>query len=140
MAGGAIAEEASQDNTGLNCVGVMVLDLRFTNPEGENWDFTIKKHRDMAKALIDSEDPDWIIGAPPCTLFSTLQGGILKRWYQQTCAEDPPKQKLTCDLCAKSITLKWREETVFCTSIPFQLPRGENRVSSRSSVRAAWVW
>ena len=41
-------------------------------PDGTPWDLSIKFIRDKALALIETDDPEWVIAGPPCTQFSTL--------------------------------------------------------------------
>ena len=69
---GAIGHEAAKNSRGLNINGIGVLDLRFNNPEGVPWDLTKPDHQKMAFAMIDKDDPDWIVGAPPCTDWGIL--------------------------------------------------------------------
>ena len=49
------------------------MDLRTQRPDGEYWNFSRAEDRAMALKLIEQEDPDWIIGIPPCTCFSCWQ-------------------------------------------------------------------
>ena len=53
----------------LNVRGSRALDLRTLNQDGTPWDFRKNSDRDYALQLIETEDPDWSIGSPPCTAF-----------------------------------------------------------------------
>ena len=68
--GGSINEHANSSRRNLGIQGVGALDLRTTKPDGSSWDFTKRADRRMARELIDQENPDWLIGSPPCTSFS----------------------------------------------------------------------
>jgi hypothetical protein len=39
-------------------------------PNGQPWNFLQKDDRRLAKHIIDEKNPEWILGAPPCTPFS----------------------------------------------------------------------
>ena len=67
--------KAARRFRGLNLEGLQVLDLRGLRPDGEAWDFSRKKDRQWVLRLIQEQRPMWIIGAPPCTYFSTLHPG-----------------------------------------------------------------
>ena len=50
-----------------------VLDMTCMNPHtNQHWDFSRAEDKEMAKALIETEDPYFVIGAPPCRMFSLL--------------------------------------------------------------------
>ena len=40
-------------------------------PDGTPWNFNDRADRRLAQKMIDEDDPDWIVGSPPCTAFST---------------------------------------------------------------------
>ena len=67
---GAIAAEANGPRRALNIEGLAALDLRTFKPNGEAWNFNLRSDRNEARALIDSKQPKWLIGSPPCTAFS----------------------------------------------------------------------
>ena len=69
--GGSIVECANRSRRGLNIKGLRALDLRTAKPDGTPWDFSKRADRQKARQLIDEDDPDWLIGSPPCTAFST---------------------------------------------------------------------
>ena len=50
-----------------------MLDLRTHRPNGETWNLSLPEHRAEAWALIEKDNPDWIIVGPPCTQFSSIQ-------------------------------------------------------------------
>ena len=68
--GGSIVDCANQARRDLNLEGLRALDLRTQKPNGTPWDFTIRADRRLARELIDRDQPDWLIGSPPCTAFS----------------------------------------------------------------------
>ena len=55
---------AASHNLNLSCL--KALDPRYKKDGSGALDFSRKTDRGMAPALIESEDPDWVIGAPPC--------------------------------------------------------------------------
>ena len=67
---GAIVDCASKARRDLNLKGLRALDLRALKPDGRPWDFTVRADRRLARELLDQDDPDWLIGSPPCTAFS----------------------------------------------------------------------
>ena len=58
------ANKARRD---LNLKGLRALDLHRLRPDGRPWDFTVRADRKLARELLDQDDPDWLIGSPPCT-------------------------------------------------------------------------
>ena len=54
----------------LNVKGLRAFDLSTNQPGDGSRDFNIKSHRELARQTCDPDDPDWIIGSPPCTDFS----------------------------------------------------------------------
>ena len=52
--------------------GLRVFDLRATRDDSCNWDLSLAQHRREALAIIESDNPDFVIRAPPCTAFSAL--------------------------------------------------------------------
>ena len=76
---GSINLEANNSRRQLGLRGIGALDLRTTKPDGTPWDFTKRSDRRTARDLISAEDPDWIIGSPPCTAFSQWNIGINHR-------------------------------------------------------------
>ena len=68
--GKSIRDQLLVTRRNLNIDGLNALDLRTLKPNGEPWDFTKRADRKEARTMIDEQDPDWILGAPPCTSFS----------------------------------------------------------------------
>ena len=71
---GSLVHGANVSHTNLNSCGLDALDLRSRKPSGEPWDFTRPADRKLALWLVRTRKPTWVIGAPPCTAFSRLQG------------------------------------------------------------------
>ena len=67
---GSINDQANLSRRDLNIKGVGALDLRTCKPDGTPWDFSKRVDRQQARDLVAAEDPDWIVGSPPCTAFS----------------------------------------------------------------------
>ena len=38
--------------------------------DGTPWNFTLRAGRKLARDVLDKDDPDWLVGSPPCTAFS----------------------------------------------------------------------
>ena len=66
---GGLSQKANKLPASLRVKGLRAIDLRTTRPDGEAWDFTRKADRKLALRLLDEEDPEWVVGAPPCTAF-----------------------------------------------------------------------
>ena len=71
---GNIVHAANHVLRNLNIDGLCAFDLRTSKPDGEPWDFSRKSDRKMALQYIKEKKPSWIVGSPPCTAFSRLQG------------------------------------------------------------------
>ena len=67
---GAIIDCANHARRNLNLHGLGALDLRTTKEDGTSWDFSCRADRRAARTLLNKNDPDWVIGSPPCTAFS----------------------------------------------------------------------
>ena len=63
----------------LNVNGLRAMDLRTCKPDGERWDFSNPADRKLAKFMVETEKPTWLIGSPPCTFFSSWNQGINHR-------------------------------------------------------------
>lgn len=48
------------------------LDLTVQREDGDQWDFSRKRHRDEATRMVVQDEPHCLIGSPPCTMFSVL--------------------------------------------------------------------
>ena len=62
----------AQRRPALGISGLRAFDLSTAHPEGGNWNQILKEHRDLATRICEDDDPDWLIGPPPCTDFSVL--------------------------------------------------------------------
>ena len=68
---GTIVSEANRTRRSLNCEGLRAFDLRTNKPDGCPWNVDKREDRKLARQTIAGDDPEWIIGSPPCTAFST---------------------------------------------------------------------
>ena len=66
---GSIVSEANTKRRSLNLRGLNAFDLRTCKPDGAPWNFNVKEDRHLARRFIKENDPEWIIGSPPCTAF-----------------------------------------------------------------------
>ena len=73
---GSINHCANHSRRNLGLKGVGALDLRTNKPDGTPWNFSLRADRRLARKFIEEEDPDWIIGSPPCTSFSNWNHGM----------------------------------------------------------------
>ena len=71
---GNIANAANHVLRNLNVEGLNAFDLRTAKPSGVAWDFSRRGDRKEALQYVQDKKPTWIIGSPPCTAFSRLQG------------------------------------------------------------------
>ena len=60
-------DEANGPRRNLGVKGLSAFDLRTMKPGGGNWNFTKQEDRKMAHKMIEEQNPDFIIGSPPCT-------------------------------------------------------------------------
>ena len=74
--GRSISEYANMHRRDLNVTGLGTLDFRTLKEDGQPWDFTKRADRKLARELINKLDPEWVLGAPPCTAFSLWNHGI----------------------------------------------------------------
>ena len=74
--GKSIFDQAQIARRSLNVQGLGALDLRTTKPDGSPWNFCLREDRKLARQMIERQNPDWIVGAPPCTPFSIWNHGI----------------------------------------------------------------
>ena len=74
--GRSISDYAGMHRRNLNVCSLGALDLRTLKDNGEPWDFTKRSDRKLARDLVNQKDPEWIIGAPPCTAYSIRNHGI----------------------------------------------------------------
>ena len=71
---GNIVHAANHVLRNLNVEGLNAFDLRTSKPNGVAWDFSRRGDRREALQYVKDKKPTWIIGSPPCTAFSRLQG------------------------------------------------------------------
>lgn len=72
---GGLVEASHGLRRNLNVHGLDALDLRTCKESGEPWDFSKPADRQEALHLVRTRRPSWIVGSPPCTAFSQLNGG-----------------------------------------------------------------
>ena len=83
--GKSVTDYANAHRRNLNIDGLASLDLRSPKPNGEKWDFCKASDRREARRLVKQLNPEWLIGAPPCTAFSIWNYGMN---YKKMAAED----------------------------------------------------
>ena len=71
---GRIVEDANGVLRNLNIKDLAAFDLRTKKGDGTPWDFSKTSDRKEAVNYIKEKRPTWIVGSPPCTAFSRLQG------------------------------------------------------------------
>ena len=76
--GGLIAE-ANKQRCSLNVEGLRAFDLRTNKPDGSPWNFNVRADRRLAREMIHADEPEWIIGSPPCTAFCIWNGQMSYR-------------------------------------------------------------
>ena len=69
---GKLLEASHGCRRNLNIDGLRALDPRTHKKDGTPWDFNLAADRQEALMLIDTTQPTWVIGSPPCTPFSKL--------------------------------------------------------------------
>ena len=60
----------------LHVNGLDAFDLRTMKPNGEHWDFSQSTDRQLAKSMVETMKPMWVIENPPRTFFSARNQGI----------------------------------------------------------------
>ena len=88
---GAICRQANQSRRDLNVQGLGALDLRTSKPDGTAWDFTRKSDRNAARDKVRRNEPDFIIGSPPCTAFCAWNH------HMNFCKMDPEQVRFTLE-------------------------------------------
>ena len=76
---GRIVEQANNVLRNLNVKGLAAFDLRTCKENGTPWDFSKVSDRKEALRFVKEKRPSWIVGSPPCTAFSQLQGLNFKK-------------------------------------------------------------
>ena len=74
--GRSIRDQSSVTRRNLNIKGLDAMDLRTTKPNGDPWNFCKREDRRLAREMIDDQNPDWILDAPPCTAFAIPNSAI----------------------------------------------------------------
>ena len=77
---GNISRQANSNHRNLNILGKEAFDLRTHKPSGEPWNFSLAADRKLAWKIVREEEPDWIIGCPPCTAFCALMHLNYTKW------------------------------------------------------------
>ena len=78
---GRIVEHANNVLRNLNIKGLAAFDLRTSKEDGTPWDFSKASDRKNAILYIRENKPSWLVGSPPCTAFSQLQGLNFKNMH-----------------------------------------------------------
>ena len=118
---GSLVTEANNKRRSLNLKRLNAFDLRSLKPDGTPWNFNDNADRHLAQKMIDEDDPDWIVGSPPCTAFSI--------WYRLVNYRkmDPEKSRIAieegvrhlncyCKLyrrqLARALSLSWKHPQI----------------------------
>ena len=126
--GRSIFDQAHIQRRNLNIKGLGALDFRTLKPDGQPWNFCVRADRKLARDMMNRLEPDWIVGAPPCTPFSIWNHGINFKKMDPTKVEGMIREgvqhlKFVCSLYRKQIrrgkyflhehpatAVSWREE------------------------------
>ena len=65
-----IRDQSLVTRRNLNIKGLDAMDLRTTKPNGKPWKLGKREYGRFAREMIEKQDPDWILGAPPYTAFA----------------------------------------------------------------------
>ena len=116
--------DTAQRRPSLNVKGLRAFDLSTPHPGGGYWDFNIKAHRDLARRICADEDPDWVIGSPPCTDFS-----VLGRWNHKRMKIEDVRRRLK----------EARRHLQFCVLLyNDQLARGKEFLREHPAGASSW--
>ena len=66
---GGIIHEANGPRRHLGMKGLSAFDIRTLKPDGTNWDFRLRSDRRLAMKMVEEQNPDFVIGSPPCTAW-----------------------------------------------------------------------
>ena len=128
--GTSIFDHNLMSRRNLNIEGLRSFDLRSLKPDGTPWNFMKRSDRKLARRMINEQDPDWVIGAPPCTAFSIWNHGInFKKMdpetVRQMLEEGRAHLRFACSLYRRQIAngkfflhehpataMSWKEEEV----------------------------
>ena len=78
---GRIVEHANNILRKLNIKGLAAFDLKTSKEDGTPWNFSKASDRKSAILYIRENKPSWLVGSPPCTAFSQLQGLNFKKMH-----------------------------------------------------------
>ena len=88
------------------------------------WDFNKAAHRERARHICTYEDPDWIIGSPPCTDFS-----VLGRWNHRRMKAEHVRRRMK----------EARRHLEFCMILyQDQLDRGKHLLHEHPVGASSW--
>ena len=73
---GKIMEAAHGCRRNLNLHGLNALDLRTAKADGSPWNFNLAADRKLARELVETQKPTWLVGSPPCTAFFTAKRAL----------------------------------------------------------------
>ena len=128
--GKSIYDHSHMSRRNLNVKGLSSFDIRSLKPDGTPWDFLKRSDRKLARRMINEQDPDWVIGAPPCTSFSIWNHGMNYKKMDpdrvsQLLAEGRQHLRFVCSLYRRQIArgkfflhehpataLSWKEEDI----------------------------
>ena len=74
-------------------------DLTVKRTDGHPWDFEKRLHRMEAMRKIIKDEPYFVIGSPPCTIWSILQNGNRGRYSEEEWAAKLRAGKVHIDFC-----------------------------------------
>ena len=101
------------------------LDFTVLRPDGNPWNFSIKRHRDEAVQMVLELEPYMLIGSPPCTMFSILQNGNKHRHTPEAWKQMMAKAEIHLNFCLTLYELQRRGGAdISCTSIRRQRLHG----------------
>ena len=121
---GSIVDMAQGPRRDLNISGLNALDIRTRKPNGQKWDFNKASDRQEARRLVIELEPTWLIGSPPCTVFSSLQNLNFSKM---------PKEKV------KEILEEGRRHLHFVVSLyRLQLSHGRHFLHEHPCTAASW--
>ena len=117
--------KAANERPRLGVSGRNAFDITHKDKNGRRWDFSKIADRREARAKIKAEEPDWVIGSPPCTPFSVLND----RWnYPKMCPLEVDRRKA-----------EGRVHLAFCAEIYLdQLRRGAHFLHEHPEGASSW--
>lgn len=76
VCGRSIFHQSQVERRNINVKRLGAFDLCTTKNDGQPWNICLRSDRKEARALINKLQPEWIIGAPPCTVCSIWNHGM----------------------------------------------------------------